>query len=397
MYSLPSLLLSYLRFVCPTPGWMSDAIYYEHLVNQFMRFDADKNCGYAATMWPKLLALCYPCLAQKGLTSMLVSLVLRGLRNQRSTDNPCPFDFLECFSGRGNLTYELLKAGFRGSAYDVIYEEDDHNCLTSKGLRWLLDCLACVKSKGLVWFATRCSSFVIMCRHQSERQEWNNYMGNQARPFVVCGNNLMIITSILFLVSWLLGQHPVLEQPASSVMPECPALKLVLQWTGSRKHVTYLGSFGGFSQKPLQLWSPWCGVGALIRERPIDMASSPLVRRHDENRFTGDKELLAESQCYTRAFGKAVARIVAEEWQWFDLSLLNGKDLDLSLLTIHNWWENDLWVCSYLLTDSLTAPRVFDNYGEFWMTELIYWKWQTDLWHCVKSSCHFQALSDFLN
>ena len=159
--------------------------------------------------------------------------------------------------------------------------------------------------------------------------------------------------------------------PASSVMPECPALKLVLQWTGSRKHVTYLGSFGGFSQKPLQLWSPWCGVGALIRERPIDMASSPLVRRHDENRFTGDKELLAESQCYTRAFGKAVARIVAEEWQWFDLSLLNGKDLDLSLLTIHNWWENDLWVCSYLLTDSLTAPRVFDNYGEFWMTEWI--------------------------
>lgn len=305
-------ILWLLRLARMTPHWMSEIIYYEHLVNQFLLCDSDRNRSHAASTWPKVLVLCYPFLAQKPLSEMLVILVLRGIRNQRSCDHM--YDFLEIFAGRGNLSYEMLKAGFEGSAYDVIFENEAHNALTSKGLRWLLDSLASLKRRGLSWFATRCSSFVVLCRHQSERNQSNDFMGNLTRPFVVCGNNLMEVTSLLYLVSWLLGQHPVLEQPTNSVMPQCPALKLVLQWTGSMKHVTYMGAFAGFSQKPLQLWSAWGDVNRLVRPCP-EMISSSLVRRHDGNRFTGDKELLAESQCYTRQFGKAVAQICREAWQ----------------------------------------------------------------------------------
>ena len=235
---------------------------------------------------------------------------MRGVKNQQRGDQA--FEFIEIFAGRGNLTLELLCAGFNGSGYDIDFDRA-HNALTSHGLRLILDNLGCVKRRGLCWLATRCSSFVVLCRHQSQRQESNGWLGDVSRMFVRTGNHLMEISSIIFLVAYLLGLYPVLEQPTSSVMPSCWTFQTVYRFTASRKFVTYMGCFGGASQKPLQLLSPWNRIGLLQREKPTHMISEPLVRRHD-GQFTGHKDLLADSQVYTRLFGRAVKDICQAEW-----------------------------------------------------------------------------------
>ena len=188
-----------------------------------------------------------------------------------------------------------------------------HNALSRSGLRLLLDAVTSIREGGLVWIATQCSSWVVLCRHQSQRCEANGFLGCQ-RPFVVLGNNLMMISCILFWVAHLVGLHVVLEQPSSSVMPLCRPMRTVLEVTCSRRFNTYMGSFNGPSVKPLQLWSPWSKVALLEREKPVGMVAEPLVQHHGDHQFTGFKDKLAESQQYTCEFGQAVMEICRTEW-----------------------------------------------------------------------------------
>ena len=119
---------------------------------------------------------------------------------------------------------------------------------------------------------------------------------------------------MVYLLSYVMGLIPVLEQPLSSVLAECLSMKTVLEFSSSRRYVTYMGAFAGPSQKPLQLWSPFPCVSFLQRSKPDMVASEPLVRRHGDQQFTGHKQALAESQEYTCTFGSAVAQMCQAEW-----------------------------------------------------------------------------------
>lgn len=124
----------------------------------------------------------------------------------------------------------------------------------------------------------------------------------------------MEVSSLIYLIAFLAGLLPVLEQPQSSVMSECYTLRSVLDFTASRQYITYMGAFNGPCQKPLQLWSPWPRISLLCRRRPVNICcEDPLVRRHD-GQFTGNKEQLVKSQAYTKEFGKAVMELCTAEW-----------------------------------------------------------------------------------
>lgn len=300
-----------LRLVLGADEWMMSIIHYEHLVNKFLAVDSVTNNGHAASTWPAILWVCYPHLANKDLRECLVLMVLRIVHNQRS--GACMHDFAEIFSGCANLTLEMLRANFKGCAFDIAYGED-HNLLTSKGLRMVLDCLGTLKHRALLWLGTKCSSFVVLCRYQSQRYASNQWLGDETRPWVREGNALMEVSSMIYLIAYLAGLLPVLEQPQSSVMSECYTLRSVLDFTASRQYITYMGAFNGPSQKPFQLWSPWQRISLLCRRRPVDIScEDPLVRRHD-GQFTGNKEQLVKSQAYTKEFGKAVMELCTAEW-----------------------------------------------------------------------------------
>lgn len=291
---------------------MSNIIFFEHVANKFLVLDMRCNEGNAVRMWPRLLSLCYPFLAAKHLTECLVILAIRAVTNQVRPDSQ---DFMDVFAGSANLSLLMLRANFSGSAFDLLFHSD-HDALTSKGLRLLLDSMSSLRRRGLFWMGTKCSSWVVLCRYQSNRYPSNGFMGDESRAFVRNGNCLMTVSALMFLLAHMVGLLPVLEQPTSSVMVDCPSMRTVLDFCKAKRAITYMGQFSGPSQKPLQLWSPWGKIALLERPRPVDMVSLPLVERHGEHlrQFTGSKGLLTASEAYTTEFGKAVAEICRAEW-----------------------------------------------------------------------------------
>ena len=90
----------------------------------------------------------------------------------------------------------------------------------------------------------------------------------------------------------------------------------VLSFVRANKITTYLGAFGGPTQKPLQIWCTRGAYSQLIRQKPDACDSQvSLVTRNDDGSFTGNKDLLVESGAYTSEFGQHVSKIFAEERQ----------------------------------------------------------------------------------
>ena len=139
---------------------MYDIMFFQNLIVEFLNLDSQFHAGHAANLWPKILALAYPFLNGKCLSECLVLLVLRGRRNQMKHG---AHDFGEIFAGCANLTKEMIRGGYCGSAIDMIYDQSQ-NVLVGKGLRLVLDSISCIKYGGLLWLATKCSSFVVLCR-----------------------------------------------------------------------------------------------------------------------------------------------------------------------------------------------------------------------------------------
>eukprot|EP00438_Fugacium_kawagutii_P002805 Skav214091 [mRNA] locus=scaffold1185:976:1692:+ [translate_table: standard] len=224
--------------------------------------------------------------------------------------------FVEYWAGTGNLTRALLDRGWLGRALDIDLCQE-HDCLTMDGLRLWLDLLMSVVEHGLVWMGPPCSSFVVLCRHQADRFIGNKFLGAQEKAFVKRGNSFMSLSAMIYLLSCVLGNMVVLEQPDNSVMPLCPQLSSVLQFTGAMQLKTYLGCFGGPSVKPLQLWTNKRCFLQLSRQKPSSSEchmSDALVTRGPDGEFTGKKDLLQESQVYPPQFGRAVAEVFSAEF-----------------------------------------------------------------------------------
>ena len=182
------------------------------------------------------------------------------------------------------------------------------------GVRLALDATTNLKRKGMLWIATVCSSFVVLCRAQSQRSAENQYLGDLGRRFVREGNALMEASSLIYFIAFLLGVFVVLENPTSTVIDKCPSLCGVFTFAEPYCITTYMGAFFGRSVKPLKLWSTLQQLQSLEVDRPTGMADDELVIR-DGDQFTGQKDLLQESEVYTPQFGRAVLRVFQDIWR----------------------------------------------------------------------------------
>ena len=152
--------------------------YHEQMINRFLQCDAAMNNCRAAKLWPCVLSLCYPAIATMNLCHKLRCIILRGFRNQQTGTGLK--DFCEVFSGAGRLSMELLRAGFHGSAFDICHGEDQ-NALDSAAFSMFMD--AFLKKYGMLWLGTPCSSFTVLCRYQSDRNEANSFIGHSLYYF----------------------------------------------------------------------------------------------------------------------------------------------------------------------------------------------------------------------
>ena len=112
-------------------------------------------------------------------------------------------------------------------------------------------------------------------------------------------NLALVVSSLVMAVASWSGCWTVIEQPANSAMPKCQPLRDVLQSIGAAKFVTWLGSFGGDSAKPLQLWSAR-DLAALHRPKPAPGSLQQLCVHDSERKtYSGDQKKLVSSQAYT--------------------------------------------------------------------------------------------------
>ena len=143
---------------------------------------------------------------------MLLGLCLRAWKHRKA--GHASLDMVEFFAGSGNLALDKLC----GEHHDVRYPQ---------GIRLWVDALSNTVCDSLNWFATRCSSFVMLCAAQAAQKEENQFWGDTSRLFIVEGNHLCNVTSLLFFISYLLMNVPCLEQPADSVLAKVSTMQLV--------------------------------------------------------------------------------------------------------------------------------------------------------------------------
>ena len=272
-------------------------------IRDFLADDQFLRGNYASTMWKSLLGQCYPEFSHMELEDILLTICARAVSNEESTDSSL-LRYCEFASGVGNLSKALLRRGLHGGSFDIIYDES-HDCLKPEGFKLWLLALSSMSQDGLAWFGTKCSSWVVLCMSQSDRRVENNWWGDQDREFVIEGNALMTVTSLLFFLGFLLGHTVILEQPRSSSMPLVPLMASVLAFAKCLRCDTYLGSYGSRTEKAIQLWSNK-SFETLRRDKPTLEANS-LCSHDDSGGFTGKKDELKESEVYPILFGEAVA------------------------------------------------------------------------------------------
>ncbi len=276
-------------------------------IREFLSQDASDG-GVAGRRWPDLMKGAYPEWAFAPLDRSLACLVRRCLAHRGDPGNYRQVQSIEYWSGAAHITLAMVKANQECSRFDKTYTPA-HDCLTPMGLRLWMEELCCSSEQCLVWLATQCSSFVALCKAQSQRRSDNQWLGNEGRDFVRVGNQQMLVASLLYFVSFLLSNLVVLEQPVNSVMPRAQPMAGVLQYCGATRTVTWLGKFGASTPKPLQLFHGHPGFGQLKRSRPTSEMETLTTRRGQQ--FTGKRIALQESQEYPPEFGMAVSDVVA--------------------------------------------------------------------------------------
>lgn len=280
-----------------------------NLINAFLLLDAEFGENQANLLWKPVLAGVYPFMKNKSLSEMLCSLVERSLCNWENFSQDALTRCVEFCSGCGNLTKALGQ--WRACCFDIVYDKA-HDMLTKNGCRLYLDAVASLAQKGLIWLGVPCSSWVPLCSSVSKRNALNGFLGDMNRLFVMTGNAQMVVTSIIMFLGALLGHCIMLEQPLGSCLPKVKPLSTVLTFFKLHKFVTYGGSFGGPSVKPLQLWGTHLVFKNLERERPDpNLFENTLATRSGSSGFTGNPGLLAESAEYTPMFGAEVAKCYA--------------------------------------------------------------------------------------
>lgn len=285
-------------------------------INAFLQLDRASG-GVAAQSWGALLASAYPEWIGETVENMLLGLVMRCHSHRQASVSPSAngghnnhnTESIEYWAGSAYLTLEHFKRGLTCKRFDKTYSPM-HDCLHPHGLRLWLDELCRSADKCLVWNGTQCSSFVPLCVHQSKRRPENKFLGDESRAFVRTGNEQMRVLSLIFFVASVLGCMVVLEQPLGSCLPRIELLRLVLQFTRSKRTVTWLGHFGGTTAKPLQLWHTHAAYAQLHRKRPRGHFRVLTVRKG--KRYSGKRACLKASQVYTLEFAEAVANITSK-------------------------------------------------------------------------------------
>ena len=232
----------------------------------------------------------------------------------------CPLSVVELWSGVGSIAKAAECAGYQQLAMDkdripgvtdVDNSDTTENIMTKAGFMKALQAVLQIKKGGLLWMAPVCSSFVFTNSYNCQRSVARP-AGNTAYGPVKEGNFMASIAAFLYAVAMLRGVHPVIEQPAGSIMfrhkPLAKVLKTFQHWaaTCARCHFQVDAVYGQrFLKRYKFVGEAW--VRSLQQNCTCPGAiHKALVRKDKRGGVSGDAELLKESQSYPWLLGKWV-------------------------------------------------------------------------------------------
>ncbi|CAK9007318.1 unnamed protein product [Durusdinium trenchii] len=238
---------------------------------------------------------------------------------------------IDYFAGKCAISKAFKAKGY--GALDIILNPlDDIN--SPVGFIRHLYAACHIARGGLGCMGIVCSTWVAINRGTSGRTA-EDPLGRTWYPSVARAN-LMLVRAVLIIHTILYHQgHWMLENPLSSIIDLAPRLATLMQHRVAHQTMTWLGMYGGTTQKPVKLFSSDKFVHRLYRklERSRFPKSNTTIKYRNargEWKFKGSDQLKV-SQVYPPKFGQAVAT----EWDtWAVQYPKNRKVIDYS---------NDLW------------------------------------------------------
>jgi len=218
-----------------------------------------------------------------------------------------PISFADLFSGEQAQANALMEAGKVGHAHDIKHGPA-FDILGASGFALALNSALRLRHHAICPLGPVCSSWVWVNRNSSGRS-YLNPLGSAGVDYVENANCMVSrVVAILLIITYRCSTW-IVEQPQSSLMFRHPRWQYLIRLAhenGWKIHrvVTYLGSFGAATRKPILLYSNNHGLLAKVwRPMPLSHRGKRrgLVKRTVDKRtgkvaVTGIKKLLRESQ-----------------------------------------------------------------------------------------------------
>eukprot|EP00439_Symbiodinium_sp_Y106_P009256 s7120_g1.t1 len=221
---------------------LDDLIYQPLNMLDYEKILDTEGFAWMTSTWQQMLAEAFPAMASWPWKKQM-RVLINFCHWKRNIRQSAKVDSVEIFAGQGNLSREMLRAGWEGVAVDIRYSAD----------------------------------------------------------------HLMYVTLLLSMLGSLNDNRVVIEQPCSSCLFNIPIFECVMWRLSAVKAKTYGGSFGQSIVKPLQLWSNCTHIWGMQQRYPGHARGSGGCVDRDGDRYTGRHEDLQMSEEYTTAFGRAVA------------------------------------------------------------------------------------------
>ena len=256
----------------------------------------------------------------------------------------------EYYAGQAEVTKALCRRGYDVYAYDIKYLSDLMDMCNPLGFLYAIVLCLRVRSHGICWFGTVCSSWVWIAKATTMRT-LSRPRGDTRVPVVVEGNMQCTRSCLLMTMCYVRQIVWILEQPSSSRIFTHPAMV----WARERAHEvgrefhiisTYQGAFGAETPKKTILASNSKCTHGLVRSSPEMLSTAPLATarvtsvRADGRRMITGTSALKGTQAYSAEFGEAVAETYSDE-SYFD-SLLPGDSgiIGLQEVTLEDAWSD---------------------------------------------------------
>lgn len=257
------------------------------------------------------------------------------------------FDLVLLFAGEMTAATEGFKRGMRVGTFDISRDPWE-NSNTLMGCLYMTFLVYCVKPGGIVWCSPECRSFLSFLSRDAFLRLMDGFtiLGDWDKEPVRHGNMYAVFLSWLLFMATLRSVAWAWENPLNSLVWQMPCVSNLCTSCNASRIVTSLGSFGGRSQKTLEVYTTL----------PLDVCTTYLIRQGKRSReytklysessgwTNGARKRLKSSAAYPLEFAQAIARCADELSPGPRFTLLNES------------WVGEAWDLLKLASDELPKP-----------------------------------------